>query len=481
MKEKYLKRSAGVLMPIFSLPGKYSCGSFGKEAEKFIDLLVSGGFSYWQVLPFCMTDEYNSPYKSYSAFGGNPRFIDLELLFEKGIITRDELFAAEQKTPYSCEHERLEKERIPLLFKAASRVSDRAPIENFIEKNEYLAQVCRFMAIREKNGDRPWFEWENEEYDENVLFAWQFIQYEFFTQWAKIKEYAKKNGVKIIGDIPIYVAYDSCDVWANRDMFLTDKDGNPSSVAGVPPDYFAEDGQLWGNPLYDWKKMKADGYSWWKARMSHMLSIFDGVRIDHFRGLEAFWSIPADAESAKEGKWVKGPGKSFVKAMQEISGDGLIIAEDLGDITEEVIALRDGAGYPGMRVLQFGFLGDNNSPHLPHNYVNNCIAYTGTHDNNTLLGWMWDLDADMKARALDYFNYSGDWDKSYPTLIKAMLASAAGIVILPIQDLLIYGSDTRLNRPGVADGNWTYRVTAEQLNNIDWANYKHQNGLYARG
>ena len=263
-------------------------------------------------------------------------------------------------------------------------------------------------------------------------------------------------------------------------MFLTDKDGKPSCVAGVPPDYFAKDGQLWGNPLYDWDKMKKDGYSWWKARMSHMLSIFDGVRIDHFRGLEAYWSIPADAETAKAGKWVKGPGEDFVAAMKEISGDGLIIAEDLGDITTEVIELRDGAGYPGMRVLQFGFLGDNDSPHLPHNYINNCIAYTGTHDNNTLLGWMWDLDADMKARALDYFGYSGEWDKSYPALIRAMLASAAGIVILPIQDLLFYGSDTRVNKPGVPDGNWAYRVTRDQLLSIDWAKYKHQNELYAR-
>ena len=480
MKEKFLKRSSGVLMPIFSLPGKYSCGSFGQEAKEFAELLAKGGFSYWQVLPFCMTDEYNSPYKSYSAFGGNPRFIDLDILAKKGLLTAEELASAREKTPYSCEHDRLEKERLPLLFKAASRVKNREPIEKFIYNNEYLAQVCRFMAIRENNGDKPWFKWENEEYNAETLFAWQFIQYEFFTQWEKVKAHANTRGVKIIGDIPIYVAYDSCDVWANREMFQTDKDGKPSCVAGVPPDYFAKDGQLWGNPLYDWDKMKVDGYAWWKARMSHMLSIFDGVRIDHFRGLEAYWSIPADAETAKAGKWVKGPGEDFVAAMKEISGDGLIIAEDLGDITPEVIELRDGAGYPGMRVLQFGFLGDNDSPHLPHNYINNCIAYTGTHDNNTLLGWMWDLDADMKARALDYFGYSGEWDKSYPALIRAMLASAAGIVILPIQDLLFYGSDTRVNKPGVPDGNWAYRVTRDQLFSIDWAKYKHQNELYAR-
>ena len=467
-------------MPVFSLPGEYSCGSFGKEARGFVDLLVKGGFTYWQVLPFCMTDEYNSPYKSYSAFGGNPNFIDLEALFEKGLLTRAELEASRQKTPYSCEHKRLEAERLPLLFRAAARVKDRAPVESFIAAHPYLAQVCRFMAIREANGDAPWFRWKHENYEPEVIFAWQFIQYEFFTQWDRIKSYAAGRGIKIIGDIPIYVAYDSCDVWANGGMFLTDEKGRPAAVAGVPPDYFAEDGQLWGNPLYDWAKMKEDGFSWWKARMSHMLSIFDGVRIDHFRGLEAYWSIPASAKSAKEGHWVKGPGMDFVAAMKEIEGDGLIIAEDLGDITEEVIDLRDRAGYPGMRVLQFGFLGDGDSPHLPHNYINNCIAYTGTHDNNTLLGWMWDLDADKKERALDYFNYSGDWDRSYPTILKAMLASAAGIVILPVQDLLVYGSDTRLNRPGVADGNWMYRVTSDQLLGINWEKYRHLNSLYAR-
>ncbi len=480
MKEKALKRSAGVLMPIFSLPGDYSCGSFGKEAVKFIELLKNGGFSYWQVLPFCMTDEVNSPYKSYSAFGGNPLFVDLEVIHGKGLITDEELAAARQSTPYSCEYDRLTEERVALLYRAASRVSDRAEIENYIAEHEYVAQTCKFMAMREKNGGTPWYDWTTEEYDPEVLFAWQFIQYEFFTQWDEIKKYAAEREIKIIGDIPIYVSYDSADVYFNRDMFQTDENGAPSCVAGVPPDYFAEDGQLWGNPIYDWKKMKADGYTWWKARMSHMLSIFDGVRIDHFRGLESYWSIPADAKTAKEGKWVKGPGRDFVRAMKEISGDGLIIAEDLGDITEAVEHLRDSAGYPGMRVLQFGFLDDPDSPHLPHNYVNNCIAYTGTHDNNTLLGWMWENDDGARAKVLDYFDFYGYFDHSYDSLIKGMLASAAGIVIIPIQDLLKFGADTRINKPGVRDGNWTFRATADQLSSIDWARYKHLNTLYAR-
>ncbi len=469
-----------MLMPIFSLPNGYSCGSFGREAEKFIDLLVSGGFSYWQVLPFCITDEVNSPYKSYSAFGGNPLFVDIEALYKKGLVTAEELLAARQASPYACEYRRLEVERLPLLYRAASRVEDRSEIEKYISEHEYISQMCLFMAMREKNAGRPWYEWSEEGYDSEVLFAWQFIQYEFFTQWERIKKYANEKGIRIIGDIPIYVSYDSADVYFNRDMFLTDGDGRPSCVAGVPPDYFSEDGQLWGNPIYDWEKMKADGYTWWYARMSHMLSIFDGVRIDHFRGLESYWSIPADAETAKAGKWVKGPGHDFVSAMQRIAGDGLIIAEDLGDITEAVEELRDSAGYPGMRVLQFGFLGDKNSPHLPHNYLNNCIAYTGTHDNNTLLGWIWECDDATRALIFDYFDYHGHFDNCYDTLIKSMLASSAGIVIMPIQDLLKYGIDTRTNRPGVADGNWAYRATKDQLASIDWGRYKHLNELYAR-
>ncbi|MBE6600448.1 MAG: 4-alpha-glucanotransferase, partial [Ruminococcaceae bacterium] len=320
IKDKAFKRSSGVLMPIFSLPGEYSCGSFGKEAENFVDLLAAGGFSYWQVLPFCMTDEVNSPYKSYSAFGGNPLFLDLETLYKKGLITGEELLGARQKTPFSCEYKRLGVERLALLYRAASRVEDRSDIEKYIADHENVAQSCKFMAIRQKNGDQPWYEWTTDEYDPDVLFAWQFIQYEFFQQWKKIKKYANEKGIKIIGDIPIYVSYDSADVYFNRDMFMTDSDGKPSCVAGVPPDYFSEDGQLWGNPIYDWEKMKLDGYAWWRARMSHMLSIFDGVRIDHFRGLESYWSIPADAKTAKEGKWVKGPGIDFVRAIKEISG-----------------------------------------------------------------------------------------------------------------------------------------------------------------
>ena len=480
MENSYIKRASGVLLPLFAVPSEYSVGNFGRGAFEFVDFLASSGFTYWQVLPFCMTDEYNSPYKSYSSFAGNPYYIDLETLCAKKLLTRDELRAAKQQTPYVCEYERLYKERLDLLALAAKRCDYREDVEEFVAAEPYLLQACRFLAIRDANGDRSWYEWDNEAFDEERLFVWKFVQYEFFTQWEKVHSYANSRGIKIIGDIPIYVSYDSADVWANRELFLTDEKGRPAAVAGVPPDYFAADGQLWGNPLYDWDKMAKDGYSWWCDRMRFQLTMFDGVRLDHFRGFESFWSIPADAKTAKEGRWVKGPGAELMTALKEVAGEKLIIAEDLGVITNEVAALRDESGFPGMRVLQFAFLGDTDSPHLPHNYINKSIAYTGTHDNNTLLGWVWELDDDTRRNMLEYFGYSGDWNACYGTLIRAMLASTAGIVIMPLQDLLGYGSDTRVNRPGVANGNWEYRVTNDQLARIDKNYYKRLNTLYAR-
>ena len=297
----------------------------------------------------------------------------------------------------------------------------------------------------------------------------------------KIKAYANKNGISIIGDLPIYVAIDSADVWANPKEFLLDESGYPTTVAGVPPDYFSIDGQLWGNPLYDYKKMKSDGYLFWRSRMEHALTLFDGVRIDHFRAFESYWSIPSGASSAREGKWIKGPGRALIDAIKKCSAGNLIIAEDLGDITPRVDALRKYSGFPGMRVLQFGFLGDENSPHLPHNFDKNCVVYTGTHDNNTLLGYIWELDFATRERVFDYFNCGGsDFSAACEIIIRALLSSHADTVIFPIQDLLIYGNDTRMNTPGKPRGNWTYRLTREQLNEIDRRKYKYLNTLYGR-
>lgn len=321
-----MERSSGVLMHISSLFGEYSAGSFGHAAAYFCDFLAECGFSYWQVLPFNVTDECNSPYKSFGAFSGNPYFIDLETLYRKGLVTEEELAASRQNTPYSCEFERLADERMALLRRAASRADlrERREIAAFLNAHRGVADFCRFMALKEANGYEVWTDWKEEKCSEQDLFVWQFIQYEFYTQWMAIKAYANAKGIRVIGDIPIYVAHDSSDVWANREVFQLDENGAPTSVAGVPPDYFSADGQLWGNPLYDWKKMKADGYRWWTDRVNYMLELFDGVRIDHFRGLESYWSVPAGETTAKNGKWVKGPGLPFVKHLRQIAGDRLI-------------------------------------------------------------------------------------------------------------------------------------------------------------
>ena len=481
LRRYIMERSSGVLMHISSLPGEFSCGSFGDEAKEFIDFLSEAGFKWWQVLPFCMVDECNSPYKSYSAFGGNPYFVDLKKLFEKGLLTNEELDAARQEQPYSCEFVRLYHTRFDILMNASKRAKNRSEIEEFGKNHKYINQFCEFMALKSANDQKLWTEWDNLNTDEDVLFMWKFIQYEFFMQWAEIRIYANSKGIKIIGDIPIYVSYDSADVWANKDMFLLDERNRPTSVAGVPPDYFCEEGQLWGNPLYSWNKMEEDGFGWWIDRLKHMFSMFDGVRIDHFRGIESYWSVPGDATTAKVGEWKKGPGKKFVDAVNKIKGDKLIIAEDLGIITEDVEKLVKYSGFPGMRVFQFAFPGNSDTPHLPHNYIENSVAYTGTHDNNTLLGYVWELDENSRRNMLEYCGFTdADWNRGYDSIIRTIYQTNAFLSIFPIQDLLGYGSDTRLNIPGKADGNWQFRITRDQLMSIDKNKFKRFNEIYGR-
>lgn len=477
-----MKRASGVLMHVSTLWGDYSEGAFGSEAKEWIDFLADCGFSYWQTLPFCLPDGFNSPYQSYSAFSVNPFFIDLPTLRKEGLITDDELKSAVQTTPYCCEFERLQNERIELLSKASRRFGDRDSLDKFLLDHTHTAEFCKFMAYKKANHDLPWNEWDDSiGPDNDTLYTWQFICYEFCKQWKNIKDYAASRGISIIGDIPIYVSFDSADVWANPAQFLLDENGKPSSVAGVPPDYFSEDGQLWGNPLYDWSKMEFDGFSWWKQRIQFMCELFDGIRIDHFRGLESYYSIPASEKNAKNGTWKKGPGMKLINVLKEASNGHFLIAEDLGDITPDVIKLVEDSGFPGMRVFQFGFLGDASSPHLPHNYINNCIAYTGTHDNNTLLGYVWELDGNTRNRMLSYCGYyDKNWDNCYDSLIRTMFASHAGLLILPIQDLLLYGSDTRLNVPGRSSGNWSYRLTKDQLSKIDRTKFREWNKMYGR-
>ena len=475
------ERKSGVLMHISSLFGDYGIGSFGEGAKEFIDFLKECGFTYWQTLPFCMADDCNSPYQSYSAFGGNPYFIDLDIIFKKGLITAEELESQKQSTPYSCEYSRLYHTRFDILLKAGKRAQNKSEINEFIEKNKYLKDFCEFMGRKAANGGKPWYEWENDSIDNATFEMWKFIQFEFFAEWNEIKKYANEKGIKIIGDVPIYVALDSSDTWGNPQYFMLDRDNVPTSIAGVPPDYFCEDGQKWGNPLYNWEEMKKDGYKWWCDRISHMLTIFDGIRLDHFRGFESYWSIPKDAKTAKEGEWKKGPGIELCEKFKEIAGDKLIIAEDLGDIDDNVRKLVKDSGFPGMNVFQFGFFGDTKSNHMPHNYKENSVSYTGTHDNNTLLGYLWELNENERREMLFYCGYeSEDWERGYNNILKTVFESHSGLVIFPIQDLLGYGSDTRLNIPGKADGNWQFRITKDQLNTIDKEKFKKYNRIYGR-
>lgn len=475
-----MNRESGILFHISSLPNDYGCGSFGKEAKAFVDFLKKAGFGYWQVLPFCPPDKCGSPYKSVSAFAGNPYLIDLTSLAEEGLITKSELLKERNDNPYLCDFEAL-KSRYDLFYQASKRIQDKTAVKAFIKAHPMLDDFCRFMALKEANGGSPWWEFDPKiAIDESVLFMHEFIQYTFFKQWMELREYANQNGIKLIGDMPIYVDIDSADVYANRENFLLDERNNPTLVAGVPPDYFAPEGQLWGNPLYDWEYMKRDGYLWWKTRMAHTMMLFDGVRIDHFRAFSAYYAIEADAPNAKNGKWHKGPGLELIEVLKDAAKGGMIIAEDLGDIDDDVKALVRESGFPGMRVFQFGFDSDD-CYHRPHSYVKNSVAYSGTHDNNTLLGYLWELETEKKELMLEYIGVSKEnWQEAVLPIIKCLMRSSSDLVIFPLQDLLGYGRDTRMNTPGVDKNNWAIRFTKEQIDRIDTAYYNTLNRMYER-
>lgn len=486
-----MKRTSGVLLHISSLPGEYGIGSLGKEARKFADFLKSGGFTYWQILPTNEIDEFNSPYKSPSAFAGNPFFIDLEELVNKGLLLQEEILPFRQRTPYLCEFDFIRKTRIPVLKKAFSRIGAKIKkkIEIFKSENPWVSEYADFTVLKNKNNgaDRnKWRIFKLDENDENEIAFYIFLQYEFFCQWQDFKNYANEIGIKIIGDMPIYVSYESSDVYYNGKIFKLNKKGEVLYEAGVPPDYFSADGQTWENPVYDWNALKEDGYKWWINRIAHSLKMFDMVRIDHFRGFSAYWQIPK-GKKATTGKWVKGPGVDFFDALKKVLPDPNIIAEDLGEIDQPVIDLLEATKFPGMRVMQFGFISEGDNPHLPHNYINNSIAYTGTHDNNTTLGWLWELLPEQREYALKYCGFtSGNWKDGGPkaeamrAVVRTMYASSAGTVILPVQDLCWYGKDTRINVPGVKYDNWAYRITWEQLAQIDTDWFMDVNKTFGR-
>lgn len=458
-----MERKAGVLMHISSLPNERGIGSMGKAAYEFVDFAAEAGLSLWQVLPLCPTSYGDSPYQSPCVFAGNPYFIDLDVLAEKGLLAQAEL------PVYALgdvDYEAVYNERFGTLRKAFSRfmLSPPSDYADFKKKNvDWLDDYALFMAIKEAHGMKSWEQWE-EGYrtrtaDMSGFSAsgefYKFLQYEFFVQWKALRDYANGKGIKIIGDMPIYVAYDSVDVWASPEQFKLDADLARTVVAGVPPDYFSADGQLWGNPIYDWEHMRKSGYDWWIRRMKNALELYDIVRIDHFRAFADYYEIPADSPNARTGEWKDGPGMELFEAIDRALGDPAIIAEDLGELHDCVRELVRLAGYPGMKVLQFAFDGNPDNEFFYTNYGENCVAYTGTHDNDTTRGWFDSLDEGGKATVLRALDEGGEDIAAEMT--ERLFSSAADTVIIPMQDFLDLPSSARMNTPSTLGGNWTWR------------------------
>ena len=450
-------RSSGVLMHITSIYTKFGIGDLGKAAYEFVDFLKTSGQTIWQILPINPTGYGDSPYQCFSTFAGNPLLICPEKLLKEE-INMDYNFP-DNIVDYAAVMDIKER-----LFRHA--YTNFVPCKKFLsfkkENAHWLFDFANFSALKKHFGGDMWQNWTDEPVDCSEEAEYHiFLQYIFFKQFAELKAYANKQGVKIMGDVPIFVAYDSADCWANPHLFKLDVKGKPTAVAGVPPDYFSEDGQLWGNPLYDWKAHKSDDYAWWAGRLAMAMECFDIIRLDHFRGFESYWSVQADATTAKEGKWLPGPGKPFFDAMKRHLGKIPLVAEDLGIITPKVEALLAKLGLPGMGVLQFAFDQNPANTHLPHNFTNNLVAYTGTHDNDTTVGWYNNADEATKDQFRRYLNISGDnpsWD-----LIRAIMLSTANTAIIPVQDLLDLDSTHRMNTPGTTYGNWQFRLTEGQL------------------
>ncbi len=476
-----IDRSSGILLHPTSLPGPYGIGSLGEEAFRFVDFLAGAGQRIWQVMPLGPTGFGDSPYQCFSAFAGNPYLLDLEQLRERGFLRDDDLADAPDLRDDRVDYGAVIPFKLEALTRAAARFDevasdgDRAAFARFCESEaHWLDDFAMFMALKDAHDGRPWSEWDPalRDREASALAAarsahadaierhklWQWL---FYEQWLAVKAYANGKGVQVLGDIPIFIAYDSADAWANRDRFFFDEAGRPTVVAGVPPDYFSETGQRWGNPLYRWKRMAADGFPWWIARFESSLDFFDLIRVDHFRGFEAYWEIPADEPTAVNGRWVRGPGQPLFDAVREALGELPIVAEDLGVITPEVEALRDANGLPGMKVLQFAFAGDASDPYLPHNYDKNFVVYTGTHDNDTTVGWYAQVPEEERDFVRRYL--ARDDDRIAWEFIRLAQASAANVAIFPLQDALGLGSEARMNTPGKAAGNWSWRFGWDEV------------------
>lgn len=489
-------RKSGVLLPISSLPSKYGIGSFSKEAYEFIDILKETNQSLWQILPLGPTSYGDSPYQSFSTFAGNPYFIDLEQLIKEGLLTAEECSKYDwgDNEAY-IDYGKIYSSRFKILKKAYERSNiknDKYYIEYSNKNNWWLHDYALYVAIKDLLDSKSWIEWNKDirvrtiskisYYEENLkeeIEFYKYIQYLFFTQWTKLKAYANKNGVSIVGDIPIYVSLDSSDTWSNPNLFQLDKDCKPIAVAGCPPDYFSEDGQLWGNPLYDWKYNKESNYDWWIKRIEHAFTLYDIVRIDHFRGFDEYYSIPYGSKNAKKGKWEKGPGLDLFKAIKEKLGEVDIIAEDLGILTDSVKQLLKDTEYPGMKILQFAFDSDETNDYLTHNYDKNCVVYTGTHDNSTLKGWYKDINKDSKKMFKDYLNTSKDSEIHWDLICLAM-RSVANTCIIPAQDYLGLGDEARLNKPSTMNNNWTWRISKAFFDKDTIKKMKNLTKIYSR-
>ena len=496
-------RTSGILMHISSLPSPYGIGTLGQAAYDFADFLKAAGQHYWQLLPIGPTSYGDSPYQSFSTHAGNPYFIDLDLLREDGLLTQEEIDAVDweahsARVDYGFQY----SVRFDLLYRAFLRgwERDADAVREFRNANPWVEDYALYMALKRSQDMRSWETWPEEirlrrpgaaetyavRLGDDVHF-FIYLQYLFFGQWDALRSYVHALGLEIIGDLPMYVARNSADVWANRHLFDLTEDGEPKNVAGVPLDYFSEFGQKWGNPLYNWAEMKKDGYRWWMDRLGACFKLFDAVRIDHFRAFSAYWAVPAEAETAKEGQWLDGPKTDFFDAVNRTFKNPKIIAEDLGIIDDGVIDLLKKTQLPCMRVMQFAFMEGKDNMHMPHNYPKNCVAYTGTHDNNTVLGWLWEAQPYEREHALKYCAFpGGDWavggseSASCHAVIRTLWQSPANTVIVPVQDLCGFGKDTKMNVPGVPNGNWAFRVTQEQLDGIDKKWLKELNDVYYR-
>lgn len=494
-------RSSGILLNISSLPNKYGIGGFGEETEVFSEFIKNCDCKWWQILPITKIGLGNSPYSGESAFAGNYLYIDADKLVKQRLIQpsdAEEAYYSGQ--PYTVDYDYVKKSKRKLIRKAYDSIieNDNAELEIYLSRNrEWLLDYAVYMTLKELNNYKPWFEWEDkykyrnrgaiaelidkESYRINYFVCEQYL---FDMQWKEAKTKINAKGIGIIGDMPIYVSYDSADVWSCPENYQLNEDLLPTKIAGVPPDYFCEKGQLWGNPIYNYDKMKRDNYDWFVKRIGRMFELYDKLRIDHFRAFDRYWAVDYGSADAISGEWVKGAGKPLFDAVKEKYPNADIIAEDLGIIDDGVNKLRTDIGLCGMKVMQFAFDGDNSS-HLLHNFTKDCVAYTGTHDNNTTFGWLYEISPDTRAKLYDYIGVSGELEGGYNSkqiwaCIRALLTSVADTVIIPYQDLCGWGNDTRMNVPGRAEGNWILRITEDSISGVRQDKLRRLNYLSAR-